>query len=121
MLSRPYGFMNGKLGVDFFSTSELLHPNKKTKLRLITAGPYFYMTCDDPNVSLGIVDCSLNTPRIALKDDYHMKRMDMLAYTSVEFNHLETLAKIFINPASQNQFVEENIFNNNQFVGLLLQ
>ena len=38
--------------------------------------------------------------------------MDMLAYTPVKFNYLETLAKTFIIPARQNQFIQENIFNN---------
>ena len=70
------------------------------------------MISDNPNVSHGIVDCSLYTRRIALKDDYHRKRMDMLAYTPVEFNFLETLAKTFIIPARQNQFIQEKIFNN---------
>ena len=38
MLSRPDGFMlYGKWGVDFFSTSELLYPNMKIRLRLIRA------------------------------------------------------------------------------------
>ena len=87
MLSRPDGFkLYRKLGVDFFSTSELLYPNMKVRLRLIRARPNFYMISDNPNVSLGIVDCSLYTRRIALKDDYHKKRMDMLAYTLVDFN-----------------------------------
>ena len=36
----------------------------------------------------------------------------MLAHTPLEFNYLETLAKIFIIPARQNQFIQENIFNN---------
>ena len=36
----------------------------------------------------------------------------MLAYTPVEFNFLETLAKTFTIPARQNQFIQENIFNN---------
>ena len=36
----------------------------------------------------------------------------MLAFTSVDFNCLETLAKTFIVPANQNQFTRENIFNN---------
>ena len=113
MLSRPDGFMfYGKLGFDFFSTSELLYPNMKVRLGLIRARPTFYMISDNPNVSLGIVDCSLYTRRIALKDDYHKRRMDMLAYTPVEFNFLETLAKTFIIPARQNQFLQENIFNN---------
>ena len=59
-LSRPVGFMlYGKLGIDFFSTSELLYPNMKFRLRLIRARPFFHMISDNPNVSLGIVDCSL--------------------------------------------------------------
>ena len=85
LLSRPDGFMwYGKLGIDSFSTSELLYPNMKNRLRLIRARPSYYMISDNPNVSLGIVDCSLYTRRIALKDDYHKKVMDMLAYASVE-------------------------------------
>ena len=113
LLSRPDGFMlYGKLGMDFFSTSELLYPNMKLRLRLIRARPNFYMISDNPNVSLGIVDCSLYTRRIALKDDYHKKIMDMLAYVPVEYNYLETLAKTFIIPARENQFIQENIFNN---------
>ena len=64
------------------------------------------------NVSLGLVDSSLYTCHIACKGDYHNKRMDMLAYTPVNFNQLETLAKTFNIPARQNQFVQENIFNN---------
>ena len=69
------------------------------------------MISDNLNVSLGIADCSLYTRRIALKDDYHKKRKDMLAYTPVEFNHLETLAKTFIIPSRQNHFIQENISN----------
>ena len=113
MLSRPDGFMfYGKLGVDFFSSSELPYPNTKIRLRLIRVKPNLYMISDIPNVSLGIVGCSIYTRRNALKDDYHKKRMDMLAYTPVEFNYLETLATTFIIPARQNQFIQENIFNN---------
>ena len=113
MLSTPDGFMlYGKLRADFFSTSESLYPNMKARLRLIGARPNFYMINDNPNVSLGKVDWSLYTRRFALKDDYHKKRMDMLAYTPVEFNYLETLAKIFTIPARQSQFFQENVFNN---------
>ena len=102
----------GILAVDFFSTSELIYPNMKIRLRLIRARLIFYMISDNPNVSLAIVDCSLYTRRIALKDDYHKKRRDMLAYAPVEYNYLETLAKTFITLARQNQFIQENIFNN---------
>ena len=114
LLSRPDCFvLYGNLRIDFFSTSELLYPNMIIRLRLIRARPNFYKISDHPNVSFGIADCSLYTRRIALKDDYHKKRMDMLVvYASVEYNYWETLAKTFIIPARQNQFIQENIFNN---------
>ena len=113
MTSRLEGFMlYGKLGVDFFSTSEWLYSNIKIRLRLIRTRPNLYMISDNPNVSLGIVDCSLHTRRIALKDDYHKIEVDILAYTPVEFNYLEIFAKIFIILARQNQFVRENNINN---------
>ena len=76
----------GKLGTGFFSTSELLYPNMKIRLRLISARPNFYMISDNPNVSLGVVGCSLYTRRIALKDGYHKKRKHMLTYAPVENN-----------------------------------
>ena len=84
----------------------------KIRLRLIKARPIFYTIIDKPNVSLGIVDSSLYTRRIVLKDDYHKKRMDMIAYVPVEFNYMETLAKIFIILARQRQFFQRNILNN---------
>ena len=77
----------------------------KYRLRLIRARFNFYMISDNPNVSLGIDDCSLYIRGIALKDGYYKKRMDMLAYTPAEFNYLETLAKTFNIPARQNQFI----------------
>ena len=102
----------GQLGIDFFSTSELLYANVKTRLRLTRAKPSFYLISGSPNVGYGNEDCSLYTRRIALKDDYHKKRMDILAYAPVENIYFETLAKTFIIPARQNQFIQENIFNN---------
>ena len=42
LLSRPDGFMlYGKLRIDFFSTSKLLYPDMKIRLRLIRARPNF--------------------------------------------------------------------------------
>ena len=116
LLSRPDGFMlYGKLGIDFFSTSELLYPNMKITLRLIRVRPSFYMISDNPNVSLAIVVYSLYTRRNAPKDDYHKKRKNMLAYAPVEYNSLESLAKTFIIHARQNQFNQKNNFNNAPF------
>ena len=84
----------------------------KLRLRLIRARPNFYMISDNPNVSLGTVDCSIYTRRFSPKDDDQMKRMDKLAYSPVQFNYFETLARTFINPARQNKFMIENILNN---------
>ena len=59
--------------VNWGLTSEWLYPKMKVTLRLIRAKPNLHMITDNPNVSLGNVDCSLYTGRIALKDDYHKK------------------------------------------------
>ena len=100
LYSRPDGFMlYGKLGIDFLTTSELLYPNMKVRIRLIRARPSFYMISENLNVSLGIVDWSLYTRRVMLKEDYHKKRMSRLAYAAVEYNYVETLAKTYIIPS----------------------
>ena len=113
LYSRTDGFMlYGKLGIDFLTTSQLLYPNMKVRIRLIRARPNFYMISENPNVSLGIADCSLYTRRVMLKTDCHKKRMSQLAYGPVDYNYMETLAKTFIIPARQNQFIHENIFSN---------
>ena len=70
------------------------------------------MISHNPSFSVGNVDCSLYTRRISFKDDYHKKLMNILSYTAVEFNCLETLAKTFIVAVRQNQFIQENNFNN---------
>ena len=93
----------------------------KIRLRLIRDRPIFYMISDKLNVSLGIVGCSLYTRRTALKDDYHKKRMDMLAYAPVEYNYLETLAKTFIIPARQKNSLGKTFSTRLPIVGLLLQ
>ena len=87
LYSSPEVFMlYGKLGIDFLTTSELLYPNVKVRIQLYRARPNFYMISGKPNVSLGIVDCSLYTRRVMLKEDYHKKRISQLAYAPVEYN-----------------------------------
>ena len=116
LLSRPDGSMlYGKLGKDFFSLGETLHPKMKIRFRLTGSGPKIYMINDNSNVSLGTVDSSLFTHRIARNDDYHNKRLHMLAYTPVESNSMETLAKTFIIATGQKQFIRESIFDNAPF------
>ena len=68
----------------------------ETRRRLIGARHNFYMISDNTIVSFGIVDCSLCTRGIALKDDYHKRRLDKLVYTPLEFNFLKILANTLI-------------------------
>ena len=113
MLSRPDGFMlYGKLGVESFSNSEMLYPKLMVGLRLLRVRPNFYMSSDESILTVAIADCSLYTRRIALRDVYHQKRLDMLAYNPLEYNYLESFTKSFIIPARQNQFIQESLFNN---------
>ena len=59
LLSRPDGFMlYGTLGVDFFSTSQLQHPNMKVRSRLIRARPNFYMISGNPKLSSDVGELS---------------------------------------------------------------
>ena len=97
MPGRPDGFMLwGRMGVDSFSTSEMLYSNMKIRPRLIRARPTFYTISDNPNVSIGIIDCSFYTRRIAVKGDFRIERLKKLACTPVKYNYLETIAKAFI-------------------------
>ena len=82
----------------------------KFRLRQSRARSTVNLISDNTNVSFGIVDCLLYTRCIALKDDYHKKRLDMFAYSSGEFNFLETPAMTFINPARPRQLFQEEIF-----------
>ena len=93
----------------------------KVRPRLIRARPNFFMISDNPNVSLGSVYCSIYTRRIALKDDYHKRRMDMLAYNPLEFIYLETLAKTFSFLPDKTSSFKKTFSTMLQFVGLLLQ
>ena len=112
MFSRSDGLiLYGKLGFDSFSTSGLLYPQIKIRLRLIKARSIFNMISDNHMFSLRIVDCLLHNRRIALKDDYQKNRMDMFAFNPVKYNYFEALEKAFIIRARKIQLIQENIFN----------
>ena len=56
MLSRLGGFtLYGKLGVDFFSTSELLYTNLKIRLRRIRSGPFFTRLTTTPKLVMQLL------------------------------------------------------------------
>ena len=121
MLSRPDGFMlYGKLGVDFLSIYEFQYPKMKIRLRLMRARPNFYMISDNPNVRLGIVDCSLYTPRAALKDDYHRIEWTcwlILLWGSIIWKLLQRLSSFLLDKTSS---FNKNIFNNARRIAIAI-
>ena len=80
----------------------------KVRIRLIRARPDSYMISENPKVSLGIVDCSLYTRRLMLKEDSHKQLTIQLSTTTwknwqrfVTFMHDRTnlFKKIYSNNA----------------------
>ena len=95
-----------------FTCEELLLPNTKVRIKLIRARPNFYMLSDNPKVSLKIVDCLLFTRRILVTEPNHQYMQWNLEREPAQYNYMETIAKTFNIPSSQNQLKQENIFNN---------
>ena len=103
----------GRLALDLFTCKLWFLPNTNVRrIKLIRARPNFYMLSDNPNVSLKIVDCSLFTRRVLLAEPNHQYLQWNLERKPAQYNHMETIARIFIIPSRQNQFLQEKIFNN---------
>ena len=109
--SRPMTFY-GKLAIDLLTCDKLLLPNTKVRLKLIRARPNFYMISDNPHVSMRITDCSLFTRRVVVAEQFHSMIEYQLIHQPALYNFMETVARTFIIPSQQNQFIQENIFHN---------
>ena len=70
------------------------------------------MLSDNSNVSLKIVDCSLFTRIILVAEPNHQFLQWNLEREHVHYNYMKTIARTFIIPSRQNQFIQENVFNN---------
>ena len=122
MLGRPDGFMlNGKLGVDFFSTSELLYPNMKVRLRIIRARPNFYMISENPTLVLELLIVHF-TPVVLLSRMIITRNewtcLLTLLQSSTIWKLLQRLSSLL--PGKTSSF-EKTFSTMVQFVGLLLQ
>ena len=102
----------GKLAIDLFQSEKLLFPNTKVRLKLIRARPNFYMISYNPHVSLKVLDCSLFTRRVVVNEVYHQTIKYQLTHQPACYKFKETIARTFIIPSGQNQFIQENVFNN---------
>ena len=122
MLSGTEGCMLfGKLGFNFFSTSERLHSNIKNRQRLIRARIKFHLVNDNPNVSLGIVDCShtlvvLLSGMIITRNEWTC--LPILLWSSTIWKFLQRLASFLPHKTIPSK---EKFSARRQFVGLPLQ
>ena len=66
----------------------------------------------NPHVSLKVLDCSLFTRRVVVNEVYHQTIKYQLTHQPDCYNFMETIARTFIIPSGQNQFIQENVFNN---------
>ena len=101
-----------RLAIELFTCEKLLLPKTKVRIKLIRAGHNFYMLPDNLSVSLKIVDCSLFTRRILVAEPNHQYLQWNLEREPAHYNYMETIARTFIIPYRQNQFIQENVFNN---------
>ena len=102
----------GRLAINLFAGEKLLLPNTKVRIKITRARPYFYMQSDNPNVSLKIGDCSLFTRTVLVAEFNHQYLQWNLEKEPAQSNYMETIARTFVIPSRQNQFIQENIINN---------
>ena len=94
------------------TSKKMLHSNTKVRIKLIRARPIVYMLPDNPNVILKFDDCSLFTRRILVAEPNHQYLQWNLEREPAHYKNMETIARTFIIPSHQNQFIQENVFNN---------
>ena len=69
------------------------------------------MQSDNPNVSLKTVQCSLFTSSIS-EAELNDKNLQLnLEREPTKYNFMETIARFFIIPSRQNQFIQEKNSN----------
>ena len=66
----------------------------------------------NPHVSLKVLDCSLFTRGVVVDEVYHQTIKYQLTNQSACYHFMQTIARTFITPSGQNQFIQEKDFNN---------
>ena len=102
----------GRLAIDLFTCEKLLLPNNKVRNKFIRARPNLNMLSDNSNVTLKVVDCSLLTRKTLAAEPNDQYLQCNLEREPAQYNNLETIARTFLIPSRQNQFIQENILNN---------
>ena len=111
----------GKLGVDFFNCDKLLIPNTDIRITLIKSNPNFCLISTTPddktsklsnNYTVKYIRASLHVRQMNVSESVHRSINSALARGPARYTFPDFQTKTFIIPATQNQFIRENIFNN---------
>ena len=96
----------GRQVIDLFTCEKLLLPKTKIRIKLIRARPNLYMLSDNPNLCLKNVDCSPFTRRILVAELNQQCLQWNLEREPAHYNYMEMIARTFIIPSRQNQFIQ---------------
>ena len=66
----------------------------------------------NPDVSFKVLHCSLFTRRVVVNEVYHQTIKYQSTHQPACYDFMETIARTFIIPSRQNQFIQQNVFNN---------
>ena len=102
----------GKLAIDIFTCDKLLLPSVKIRLRFVRSRPNFYIINQNKKFSCSILQASLFTRQVVIEDRIFKDLHSSLQLGPARYNFSEVLAKTFVIPNGQNQYIHENIFNN---------
>ena len=102
--------LNGELWMNFSANCGMLYWNMQVKLQKIRTRAKFHMIGSNTNVSLGIAECSFCTLCIASILQKKIGHACIYGVSTI----LQTVAKLFIIPATQIHFIQGNVFNNAQ-------
>ena len=103
----------GKLCVDIFTCDKFLLPNVNVRLRLVRSRPIFYLISQQNKNFIGkILEATLFVRQVAVEDRIYKDLHNTLQLRAARYNFSEILAKSFIIPSGQNQYIHENIFDN---------
>ena len=89
-----------------------LLPETKARIKLVRARPKFSILSDNASISLKLLDCSLFTRNILVADSNNQYLQKNLEKEPAQNNYVKTVARAFITPSPQNQFIQEIIIKN---------
>lgn len=107
----------GKLMVDAFNCDKLLVPNTDIRITLTKSHPHFCMVSGDGNppakgYKVKFIKASLHSRQMTVTEPIHRSIQNALQKGPARYTYPDIQTKTFVIPAGQNQYIRENVFNN---------